>query len=75
MRTLLHLLETGTAKPHLEHLIELFFFLFDFAKLGDQEAEFLLSVQAITTCIEFYLMTCGNSNSAPDNELEVSDDD
>ena len=75
MRTLLHLLETGTAKPHLKHLTELFSFLLDFAKLGDQEAEFLLSVQAVTTCVEFYLKTCGNSNSAPDNELEVSDDD
>ena len=32
VRTLLHLLETGTARPHLKHLTELFSFLLDFAK-------------------------------------------
>merc|ERR1719356_1267604 len=73
VRTLLNLLEHGTAKPHLKHLTELFSFLLDFAKLGDQEAEFLLNIQAITTCVEFYLKICGNSTTDP--ELEVSDDD
>ena len=74
VRTLLHLLESGSAKPHLKHLTELFSFLLDFAKLGDQEAEFLLSIQAISTCVEFYLKTCGSS-AVQDTELEVSDDD
>jgi hypothetical protein len=37
----------------LKHLAEIFLFLLDFAKLGDQKAEFLLSIQAITTCEEF----------------------
>lgn len=45
---LLNLLEQGTAKPHLKHLNELFSFLLDFAKLGDQEAEFLLNIQVST---------------------------
>ena len=73
VRELLRLLETGTAKPHLKHLTELFSFLLDFAKLGDQEAEFLLSIHAITTAVDFYLKICGNSTTDP--ELEVSDDD
>jgi len=41
----LRLLESGTAKPHLKHVTELFSFLLDFTKLGDQEAEFLLTIQ------------------------------
>ena len=92
---MLYLLETGTARPHLKHLTELFSFLLDFAKLGDQEAEFLLSIQvmmiiiiivlftiiitiiqAISTCVEFYLKTCGGASAiVADPELEVSDDD
>ena len=74
VRMLLNLLEQGTAKPHLKHLTELFSFILDFAKLGDQEAEFLLNVQTITTCVEFYLKICGNA-SVNETELEVSDDD
>ena len=67
-------METGTARPHLKHLTELFSFLLDFAKLGDQEAEFLLNIQAITTCVDFYLKICGNTITS-ETELEVSDDD
>ena len=47
---LLHLLDSGAAKSHLKHLTELFSFLHDFAKLGDQEADFLLSVQVGGFC-------------------------
>ena len=54
--------------------IELLSYLFDFARMGDKEAEFLLQIQAITTCVEFYLKICGNTN-ASDTELEVSEDD
>ena len=74
VRMLLSMLDQGYAKPHLKHLSELFSFLLDFARMGDQEAEFLLQIQAITTCVEFYLKICGNTN-ASDTELEVSDDD
>ena len=74
VRMLLTMLEQGTAKPHLKHLTELFSFLLDFAKLGDQEAEFLLNIQAITTCVDFYLKICGNTITS-ETELEVSDDD
>ena len=35
VQTLLKLLESGTAKPHLKHLTELFSFLLDFGKLGN----------------------------------------
>ena len=50
VRMLLHLLDSGAAKSHLKHLTELFSFLHDFAKLGDQEADFLLSVQVGGFC-------------------------
>jgi ubiquitin carboxyl-terminal hydrolase 34 len=78
VRSVLQLLEGGTARPHLKHLTELFSFLLDFAKLGDAEAEFLLSIQAISSCVDFYLKTCGGggaSAAVADPELEVSDDD
>ncbi|XP_023337043.1 ubiquitin carboxyl-terminal hydrolase 34 [Eurytemora carolleeae] len=71
VRTLLRLLESGTAKPHLKHVTELFSFLLDFTKLGDQEAEFLLTIQAITSCVEFYLKTIGGL----DPEVDISDDE
>jgi len=74
VRMLLHLLEAGTAKSHLKHLTELFSFLHDFAKLGDQEAEFLLSVQTITICVEFYLKTVRCGGGVGEAEI-VSDDD
>jgi len=71
VRTLLKLLEAGTAKPHLKHLTELFSFLLDFAKQGDPEAEFMLAIQTITTFVEFYLKTIGGIEP----ELEVSDEE
>ena len=55
IRMLLGLLDSGAARPHLKYLTELFRFLYDFAKLGDEESRFLLSVKAITTVVEFYL--------------------
>ena len=55
VRTLLGLLETGAARPYVKNLSELFRFLFDFAKLGNEETRFLLSVQTISTFVDFYL--------------------
>ncbi len=52
---LLSLLDSGVARPHLKYLTELFRFLYDFAKLGEEETRFLLSVKAIATVVEFYL--------------------
>lgn len=55
IRMLLGLLESGVARPHLKYLTELFRFLYDFAKLGEEETKFLLSIKAISTLVEFYL--------------------
>ena len=59
---LLSLLENGQARPHLKYLQELFGFLYDFAKLGEEETRFLLKVHAITTLVEFYLKVIKQSN-------------
>ena len=75
VRTLLKLLESGTAKPHLKHLTELFSFLLDFGKLGDAEAEFLLRTETITTCVEFYLKTIGGLEPEVDVSDEEDEDD
>jgi hypothetical protein len=48
-------LESGAARAYLKHVTELFRFLYDFAKLGDEEAKFLLSINTISVFVEFYL--------------------
>ncbi|KAL0117751.1 hypothetical protein PUN28_008863 [Cardiocondyla obscurior] len=53
VRMLLSLMEH--AKQHLKHLTEYFSFLYEFSKMGDDEAVFLIRVQAITTMVNFYL--------------------
>ena len=62
LRTGLHLLDSGVARSYLKHLTELFRFLYDFAKLGDEEARFLLSINTITTFVEFYLKAIRQSS-------------
>ena len=64
VRMLLSLLESGQAKPHLKYLPELFRFLHDFAKLGEEETRFLLKVNAISTLVEFYLKIIKQSNDS-----------
>ncbi|KAL1475021.1 hypothetical protein MTO96_037596 [Rhipicephalus appendiculatus] len=54
VRKLLALIEHG-AKQHLRHLTEYFAFLLEFAKMGEEECQFLLSIEAITTIVSFYL--------------------
>ncbi|XP_039283222.1 ubiquitin carboxyl-terminal hydrolase 34 isoform X3 [Nilaparvata lugens] len=54
VRMLLSLMEHG-AKPHLKHLTEYFALLYDFSKLGDEESQFMISVRAISTMVNFYL--------------------
>ncbi|KAM7288964.1 ubiquitin carboxyl-terminal hydrolase 34 [Ixodes scapularis] len=54
VRKLLALIEHG-AKQHLRHLTEYFAFLLEFAKMGEEECQFLLSVEAISTIVSFYL--------------------
>lgn len=47
-------LEQG-AKSHLKHLAEYFTFLHDFTKLGDEECQLLINLQAISKMVNFYL--------------------
>ena len=62
VRTVLGLLESGVARPHIKNLSELFRFLSDFSKLGPEETKFLLSVQTISIFIDFYLKAVKQSD-------------
>ena len=74
LRTVLNLLDSGMARGYLKHLTELFRFLYDFAKLGDEEAKFFLSINTITTFVEFYLKAIRQSPEGGHIDL-VSDED
>nr|CAD7454071.1 unnamed protein product [Timema tahoe] len=54
IRMLLLLMEHG-AKAHLKHLSEYFAFLNEFSKMGEEESQFLISVHAISSMVNFYL--------------------
>ena len=78
VRTVLGLLESGVARPHIKNLSELFRFLSDFSKLGGEETKFLLSVQTISIFVDFYLKAVKQSDgmeSALSEEEEDDDDD
>ena len=74
IKMLLTLLDTGVAKPYLKHLTELFRFLFDFAKLGEEEAQFLLTTRTITIFVDFYLKAIKQSPDSVNVDV-VSDDE
>nr|XP_023680681.1 ubiquitin carboxyl-terminal hydrolase 34 isoform X2 [Paramormyrops kingsleyae] len=61
VKTLLSIMEHGV-KPHSKHLTEYFAFLYEFAKMGEEESQFLLSLQAITIMVHFYMGTKGPEN-------------
>ena len=65
---LLNLFDSGVARPYLKHLTELFRFLFDFAKLGEEEAQFLLTTRTISIFVDFYLKAIKQS---PDNVVSI----
>ncbi|GIZ02411.1 ubiquitin carboxyl-terminal hydrolase 34 [Caerostris extrusa] len=69
IRKLLTLIEHG-AKQHLKHLTEYFAFLLEFAKMGEEECQFLLSIEAISTIVNFYL-----GQKASDYVEVLSDDE
>lgn len=54
IRMLLSLMEHG-AKTHLKHLTEYFALLLEFSKMGEEECQFLISINAISTMVNFYL--------------------
>jgi len=41
------------AKTYIRHLTEYFSFLYDFSKLGEEECQFLISVNAIASFVFF----------------------
>ncbi|XP_036605909.1 ubiquitin carboxyl-terminal hydrolase 34-like [Trichosurus vulpecula] len=63
VKTLLSIMEHGV-KPHSKHLTEYFAFLYEFAKMGEEESQFLFSLQAISTMVHFYMGTKGPKNAA-----------
>ncbi|XP_077867964.1 ubiquitin carboxyl-terminal hydrolase 34-like [Saccoglossus kowalevskii] len=69
IKRLLSIIEHG-AKPHIKHLTEYFSLLYNFARMGKLESDFLLSIEAITIMANFYL-----GSKAPDYVEVVSDDD
>nr|XP_042908715.1 ubiquitin carboxyl-terminal hydrolase 34 [Parasteatoda tepidariorum] len=75
IKKLVSLVEHG-AKQHLKHLTEYFAFLLEFAKMGEEECSFLLSIEAISSIVSFYL---GQKSSdyveVLSDEEEEEDDD
>ncbi|RWS07088.1 hypothetical protein B4U79_12772 [Dinothrombium tinctorium] len=60
-------------KPHLKHLTEYFTFLYEFAKMGEEECMFLLKVEAISIIVQFYLSHCKGGSEYV--EVMSEDDD
>ncbi|XP_033629048.1 ubiquitin carboxyl-terminal hydrolase 34-like isoform X1 [Asterias rubens] len=69
IKKLLSIIEHGV-RPQSKHLTEYFSVLYDFAKIDEDEAQFLTSVEAISIMTNFYLGT-----KAADYVEVVSDDD
>lgn len=57
IRRLLSLIDIDnmSIKPNIKNLTEYFSFLYEFAKQGDEECSFLISIEAISIMINFYL--------------------
>eukprot|EP00095_Tigriopus_kingsejongensis_P002851 maker-scaffold442_size170051-snap-gene-0.33 protein:Tk02851 transcript:maker-scaffold442_size170051-snap-gene-0.33-mRNA-1 annotation:"hypothetical protein TcasGA2_TC009817" len=75
IRMLFGLLDSGAARPHLKYLTELFRFLYDFAKLGEEEMRFLLSINAISSLVEFYLKIIKQGSDNMDVHVLTDDED
>ncbi|ELU04220.1 hypothetical protein CAPTEDRAFT_219867 [Capitella teleta] len=54
IRKMLSIIEHGP-RPHCKYLGEFFSFLYEFAKMGENEQVFLLQVKAITIMISFFM--------------------
>ncbi|XP_055079983.1 ubiquitin carboxyl-terminal hydrolase 34 isoform X2 [Periophthalmus magnuspinnatus] len=74
VKTLLSIMEHGV-KPHSKHLTEYFAFLYEFAKMGEEESQFLLSLQAISIMVHFYMGTKGPENVEVLSEEEAEEED
>ncbi|XP_041468588.1 ubiquitin carboxyl-terminal hydrolase 34-like isoform X2 [Lytechinus variegatus] len=69
IKKLLLVISVGV-RPQCKHLTEYFSVLYDFAKIGEDEAQFLTSVEAISIMANFYLGT-----KAADYVEVISDDE
>ena len=52
----------AAGRPHCKYLNEYFAFLYDFAKMGDAEAQFLLRVNAVSTMVHFFMAHKAHDN-------------
>lgn len=78
IRRLVFLIDTDqqvNIKPNIKNLHEYFSFLFDFAKQGDEECRFLLSIHTISIAINFYLNNGKNFNDFSDSISDNEDDE
>ncbi|XP_053672069.1 ubiquitin carboxyl-terminal hydrolase puf [Anopheles nili] len=75
IKSLIMLMEHG-AKAHSRHLSEFFGLLYEFSRMGEEEALFLLRINVIRSVADFYLghkgQECIDANS--DNEENSSDE-
>lgn len=62
-------------KPHPKHLTEYFAFLYEFAKMGEEEIRFLLAIEAISTVVQFYLNHCKGGSEYVEMMSDDEDDD
>ena len=54
-------LEHGV-RPHSKYLMEYFAFLYEFAKMGEQECMFMIHTNSITSMVNFYMGQKGQEN-------------
>ncbi|XP_048258866.1 ubiquitin carboxyl-terminal hydrolase 34-like isoform X4 [Haliotis rufescens] len=69
IKKMLTIIEHGV-RPHSKYLTEYFAFLLEFAKTGEEECNFLISINAISTMIAFYM-----GQKAQENYVEILSDD
>jgi len=77
VKKLLYLAEynNGIVKPHLKHLTEYFTFLYEFAKMGEDECKFLLKVNTISIVVQLYLNHYKGAGECIEILSEDDDDD
>lgn len=68
IRSLLMLLENG-AKQHQRHLSEFFGLLYEFARMGEEEALFMLEINVIRSVVDFYLGHKSHNNVSVEDHL------
>lgn len=68
-------IENMHSKPYIKHLTEYFSFLLEFAKQGDEECKFFISIDAISIIINFYLNYGKILNEFPDPFSDNEDDE